>query len=156
MRRSNPVVWQGLMLRPHGALEIGVAEPHSPGVPRAPCLLLFFLFANGCVDRAQAPVAAFEAFFAATASRDLPALRALLCPAERRVLADIDDAELLRAFSVVKVLQRATLESRNDAAAVVIATDALGQNTRVQLRADLNSVGGWCIAGPAAPPEVKP
>jgi hypothetical protein len=144
------------MFRTHGALEIGVAEPHSLGVSRFACLLLMFFLASGCVDRDQAPVAAFEAFFAATASRDLPGLRALLCPAERRVLADIDDAELLRAFSVVKVLQRATLESRNDAAAVVIATDALGQNTRVQLRADLHSAGGWCIAGPAAPPEVKP
>ena len=144
------------MFRTHGALEIGVAEPHSLGVSRFACLLLMFFLASGCVDRAQAPVAAFEAFFAATASRDLPSLRALLCPAERRVLADIDDDELLRAFSVVKVLQRASLESRNDAAAVVIATDALGQDTRVQLRADLHSAWGWCIAGPAAPPEVKP
>jgi hypothetical protein len=114
--------------------------------------LLAAVFLPGCgLGAAEAPVATFEAFYAATTGRDLPTVRALLCPAERRVLADVGDDELLRAFAVVKVLQRVELASRTDAAAVVIATDALGQTTRVQLRADLSNARGWCIAGPAAP-----
>ena len=132
------------------ALELAVSEPHSQSMGLKGFLVVAMFLAGCGLGTTEPPVATFEAFYAATTGRDLPTVRALLCPAERRVLADVADDELLRAFAVVKVLQRAELESRTDAAAVVIATDALGQTTRVQLRADLNNARGWCIAGPAA------
>jgi hypothetical protein len=71
-----------------------------------------------------------------------------LCATERRALASIDDDEVVRAFSVVKVVRRVDLESESAAAAVVVAEDALGHRVRVRLRSDLHAPRGWCIAGP--------
>ena len=93
-------------------------------------------------------VRTFEDFYAATVARDVATVRALLCATERRALADVADDQLVRAFSVVKVLRRVALESASAAAAVVVAQDALGKITRVRLRTDLQAPHGWCIAGP--------
>jgi hypothetical protein len=95
-------------------------------------------------------VATFEGFYRASAARDMATLRQSLCPAERRVLADVDDATLLANVAVVKVLRSVRLESQSQAAAVVVATDAVGAETRIQLRADLHSGTGYCVAGPVS------
>ena len=96
--------------------------------------------------------ATFERFYRASADRDVAALRASLCPAERRVLADVDDATLLREVAIVKVLREIRLESKSEAAAIIVAIDALGAETRVQLRSELGSPTGFCVAGPAQGP----
>ncbi|HEY1098007.1 MAG TPA: hypothetical protein VGF99_03725, partial [Myxococcota bacterium] len=103
---------------------------------------------GGCTSADDAPVAAFEDFYAATANRDIAGVRAGLCPQERRLLETASDDVLLQAFAVVKVVKRVTLESRSDAAAVVVVEDAVAQTTRVQLRHDINARRGWCVSGP--------
>lgn len=103
---------------------------------------------------AEPAIATFERFYRASVDRDVAALRQSLCPAERRILADVDDATVLRELAVVKVLRSTRVESKSDAAAVVTATDALGEEIRVQLRSDLTSPSGFCVAGPVA--QVAP
>ncbi len=116
---------------------------------RLSCLLSgLALVVGGCTSDDEAPVAAFEDFYAATVVRDVATVRASLCAAERRILGAAADDVLLQAFSVVKVVKRITLEQRSAAAAVVVVQDALGQTTRVQLRHDLHARRGWCISGP--------
>lgn len=105
------------------------------------------LGASGCPSAPPA-VRTFEDFYAATVGKDTATVRALLCPTERRALASVDDAELVGAFDVVRVLRAVRLESETGAAAVVVAEDALGQTTRVRLRSDLQAPRGWCVAGP--------
>jgi hypothetical protein len=105
--------------------------------------------ASGCPSAPPA-VRTFEDFYAATVARDVATVRTLLCATERRALEHVADDELVRAFSVVKVLRSVRLESESDAAAVVVAEDALGKTTRVRLRSDLQAARGWCIAGPVA------
>jgi len=109
-----------------------------------------------CTSDDDAPVATFEDFYAATTTRDVATVRALLCPAERRILGAASDDVLLQAFAVVKVVKRVSLEYRNDAAAVVVVEDALAQTTRVQLRHDINGRRGWCVSGPVVEPAVQP
>ncbi len=127
---------------------MAIPTPHSLFMARFFILLAVLVAVVACTSDDEAPVATFEDFYAATASKDVATVRALLCPAERRILGAAADDVLLQAFSVVKVVKRVTLESRNDAAAVVVVQDALSQTTRVQLRHDLNGRLGWCIAGP--------
>lgn len=117
---------------------------HSPALVVA---VLALLGATGCPSAPPA-VRTFEDFYAATVAKDLATVRGLLCPTERRALAGVTDDELVRAFAVVKVLRAVRLESESDAAAVVVAEDALGQTTRVRLRSDLQAPRGWCVAGP--------
>jgi hypothetical protein len=116
-------------------------------------LLVLATSCAGCVNEDDAPVAAFEAFYKATVERDVPAVRTLLCATERRLLEKAPDELLLQAFSVVKVVKSITLEQRNDAAAVVVVTDAVGQTTRVRLRHDLHADRQWCVSGPVPPEE---
>jgi len=134
-------------------LETRSPGPHSPGVTRTPLFVVLVAVAlGGAAACSSGPpaVRTFEDFYAATVARDVATVRSLLCATERRALANVPDDELVRAFSVVKVLRRVALESESDAAAVVVAEDALGKTTRVRLRSDLQAPRGWCVAGPVA------
>ncbi len=102
-------------------------------------------FVAGC--SAEPPAAAFEEFYAATAARDFPAVRRLLCPQERRLLEHVKDDEMMQHFSVRVVLRDVTVTAQNGAAAWVTATDALGVPQVFMLRSDLNQKRGWCVAG---------
>ena len=133
-----------------------IGTPHSQRMVRLIALLASVVAVVACASADDAPVATFEDFYAATASRDVGTVRALLCPAERRILGAASDDVLLQAFFVVKVVKRVSLESRNDAAAVVVVEDALSQTTRVQLRHDINGRGGWCVSGPVVEATVSP
>lgn len=104
-----------------------------------------------CV-RSTGPVQTFEAFYAAAAARDVLAVRASLCPQERRLLAHVDDDTLLTAMDTRKVLRSVTLVEATNAAAIVDVADALGNHQHFQLRHDLQAVTGWCVAGPISAP----
>lgn len=113
-------------------------------VPRVCASLCFGCF--GCVvfgvGCTPAPVQTFEAFYAATASRDVPAFRALLCPDARASVAVVKDEVLAQSLSTTRVIRRVTVKSEDAERAVVDVEDATGQHEDVPLR---KSDGRWCV-----------
>lgn len=114
-----------------------------------------------------APVETFEAFYAATAARDAPAFRALLCPHARGAVSGVSDAELAAGLQVSRGLRRVNVKSERTDAAVLDVEDATGQHQEVTLTRDAGAPQGWCVSGdalagatsapsPAGAPQVAP
>lgn len=99
----------------------------------------------GCTP---APVAAFETFYAATASRDVAGFRAALCTHTRATLAAVSDDDLKSGMTVTKVVQKIDVVSVDGAHAVLDVKDATGGHEQVQLQKE---DGAWCVLLPEKP-----
>ena len=99
-----------------------------------------------------APVSAFEDFYQATACRDVTAFRGLLCPQASQAVAGADDATLLAAFAVTRVVQRVLVQEQTEDRAILEVHDATGQQTHVTLERAPTTKAGWCVAGLQSPP----
>ncbi len=93
---------------------------------------------------APTPVSTFEAFYQATARKDVVAVRALLCAPALVSLAAVDDDSLLRSLAVTRVVRQIDVRERKEDSAVLDVHDATGQQTAVSLE---RSPTGWCVAG---------
>lgn len=116
---------------------------------RALASLVVFVVAtgSGCTP---APVAAFEDFYAVTVAGDAAGVRARLCAEARAPLAAVDDAALVAALAVVKVVRRVTPSSSppgTDGAVDIVVEDAVGATTTARLRPDAAAPRGWCVTG---------
>ena len=130
----------------------------SAAAPLPPVAAVAILvLCGGCSP--SAPVKTFEAFYQATARKDAPAFRSLLCPTALQSIRATDDATLLSAFALTRVVQQVRVSEQTEHGAVLDVVDATGQHVSVTLERSSFSKTAWCIAGVAeasAEQETQP
>lgn len=114
---------------------------------RAPLRALVAVVGGLGLGCAPGPTDVFERFYAASASRDVVAFRATLCPAAQARLAAVDDDALRGSLMMSRVIKALRVVRNDGRVADVEITDATGQQETAQVH---NVDGRWCIEIPAA------
>ena len=97
-----------------------------------------------CAACTPAPVKAFEAFYAATAAKDVIELRHHLCPKAQAVMAPFTDEAIAVDLESTRVVKRIALVSEDAVkhSAVLDVEDAVGNHEAIEM---FFIDGRWCV-----------